>query len=208
MNAGRTGSKAASVASQAPPIPRLSNIKGTTQHKLAPIPARMLATKVCFEFMMNTFFSSDSYIIRTVPMYGGKLMAQKNFTIGVLAKNAGVNVETIRFYQRRGLLAEPIKPFKGIRHYAEQDVQRVQFIKQGQKLGFSLDEIAELLSLEEGRCCQEAREIAHRKLAFIHERIESLRMMEAALSNLVESCATNTDSISCPIINTLLKTSA
>lgn len=135
-------------------------------------------------------------------------MTQKSFTIGALAKQAGVNVETIRFYQRRGLLAEPVKPLKGIRHYAEQDVQRVRFIKEGQKLGFSLDEIAELLSLEEGRRCQEAKEIALRKLVLIRERIEGLRTMEAALSNLVESCASNIDSVSCPIINTLLKTSA
>jgi len=132
-------------------------------------------------------------------------MTQKSFTIGALAKNAGVNVETIRFYQRRGLLVEPVKPFKGIRHYSEQDVQRVQFIKHGQKLGFSLDEIAELLSLEEGQHCREAKEIALRKLMQIRERVEGLRMMEIALSDLVESCVSNTDSVSCPIIRTLLK---
>ncbi|MBF6651289.1 MerR family transcriptional regulator, partial [Methylobacter sp. BlB1] len=107
-------------------------------------------------------------------------MTQKSFTIGTLAKQASVNVETIRFYQRHGLLAEPVKPLKGIRHYAEQDVQRVRFIKEGQKLGFSLDEVAELLSLEEGRRCQEAKDIALKKLALIRERIEGLRMMEAA----------------------------
>jgi MerR family mercuric resistance operon transcriptional regulator len=141
-------------------------------------------------------------------MYGDKPMRQKSFTIGALAKQASVNVETIRFYQRRGLLVEPVKPLKGIRHYTEQDVQRVRFIKQGQKLGFSLDEVAELLTLEEGRHCREAREIALKKLALIHERIEGLRMMEAALSQLVESCTRNTDSVSCPIIQSLLKTSA
>jgi MerR family mercuric resistance operon transcriptional regulator len=141
-------------------------------------------------------------------MYGDKPMTQKSFTIGALANKAGVNVETIRFYQRRGLLVEPVKPLKGIRHYAERDVQRVHFIKEGQKLGFSLDEVAELLSLEEGRHCQEAKEIALKKLVLIHERIEGLRMMEAALSQLVESCTDNTDSVSCPIIQSLLKTSA
>jgi MerR family mercuric resistance operon transcriptional regulator len=61
-------------------------------------------------------------------MYGGKPMIQKSFTIGALAKKAGVNVETIRFYQRRGLLVQPVKPFKGIRHYTDCDVQRVRFI--------------------------------------------------------------------------------
>lgn len=78
-------------------------------------------------------------------------MTQKNFTIGALAKKAGVNVETIRFYQRRGLLIQPAKPFMGVRHYTERDVQRVRFIKQGQKLGFTLAEVSELLSLEDGQ---------------------------------------------------------
>lgn len=80
-------------------------------------------------------------------------MTQKNFTIGALAKKAGVNVETIRFYERRGLLAQPVKPFKGVRHYAERDTQRVLFIKQAQKVGFSLDEILGLLSLEDRQDC-------------------------------------------------------
>ncbi len=131
-------------------------------------------------------------------------MIQKSFTIGALAKKAGVNVETIRFYQRRGLLVEPVKPFKGVRHYTERDVQRVRFIKQGQKLGFSLDELSELLSLEDGQHCREAKEIAFRKLVLIRERIEGLRTMETALSNLVEGCSSNTGSVSCPIIVTLL----
>jgi MerR family mercuric resistance operon transcriptional regulator len=135
-------------------------------------------------------------------------MIQKSFTIGVLAKKAEVNVETIRFYQRRGLLVEPVKPFKGVRHYTEDDVLRVRFIKQGQKIGFSLGEILELLSLEDGQHCLEAKEIALRKLILIRERIKGLCMMESVLSNLVESCANNTDSVSCPIIHTLMKTSA
>ncbi len=135
-------------------------------------------------------------------------MKQKNFTIGALAKKAGVNVETIRFYQRRGLLVEPEKPFKGIRQYTECDTQRVRFIKQGQKLGFSLDEIMELLSLDDGQHCREAKEIAVKKLILIRERIEDLQSMEAALSSLIENCAGNSESVTCPIILTLLKTSA
>lgn len=131
-------------------------------------------------------------------------MTQKSFTIGTLAKMAGVNVETIRFYQRRGLLAEPERPLKGVRRYTERDAQRVRFIKQGQKLGFSLDEIAELLSLEDGQNCREARDIALRKLSLIRERIEGLRTMEKALSELAASCSTNTGEVSCPIIHALL----
>ncbi len=132
-------------------------------------------------------------------------MTEESFTIGVLAKKAVVNVETIRFYQRRGLLVEPEKPFKGVRHYTEREVKRIRFIKQGQKLGFSLDEISELLSLDDGKHCQEAKEIALRKLVLIRERIDGLRTMETALSNLIENCASNTESVSCPIILTLLK---
>jgi MerR family mercuric resistance operon transcriptional regulator len=134
-------------------------------------------------------------------------MTEKSFTIGTLAKRAGVNVETIRFYQRRGLLAEPERPFRGIRQYTEHDARRVRFIKEGQKLGFSLAEIAELLSLEDGRHCREARDIALKKLASIRERIEMLRTMERTLSDLVERCTQNTGSVSCPIILTLLKAS-
>lgn len=131
-------------------------------------------------------------------------MTPECFTIGRLAKKAGVNVETIRFYQRRGLLAEPDRPLKGVRRYTERDAQRVRFIKQGQTLGFSLDELAELLSLEDGQHCREARDIALKKLASIRERIEGLRTMEKELSNLVESCSQNTGSVSCPIIMALL----
>jgi len=134
-------------------------------------------------------------------------MTQKSFTIGTLAKMAGVNVETIRFYQRRGLLAEPDRPLKGVRRYAGRDAQRVRFIKQGQKLGFSLHELMELLSLEDGRHCREARDIAMKKLSSIRERIEGLRTIEKTLSELAENCSQNTGSVSCPIIHALLTAS-
>jgi MerR family mercuric resistance operon transcriptional regulator len=134
-------------------------------------------------------------------------MTQESLTIGVLAKKSGVNIETIRFYQRRGLLREPPRPLKGIRRYTEGDVRRVRFIKEGQKLGFSLAEVAELLSLEDGQHCSEAKDVAIRKLVLIRERIERLRMMASALSGLIESCARNSGSVSCPIILALLRAS-
>jgi len=132
-------------------------------------------------------------------------MTQESFTIGALAKKAGVNVETIRFYQRRGLLVEPERPLRGVRRYTEREARRVRFIKEGQKLGFSLDEIAELLSLDDGMRCREAREITLRKLAVIRERIAALQKMEKTLSDLAESCAKNTGAVSCPIIAALLE---
>ncbi|WP_031430222.1 Hg(II)-responsive transcriptional regulator [Methylomicrobium agile] len=134
-------------------------------------------------------------------------MAHENFTIGQLAKTTAVNVETIRYYQRRGLLAKPVKPHKGIRRYTERDARRVRFIKQGQKLGFSLDELKELMSLEDERQCRQARNIALKKLSSIRERIEGLKNMEKALSGLVECCSHNADEASCPIIMALLNAS-
>lgn len=131
-------------------------------------------------------------------------MKGESFTIGALAKRAGVGVETIRFYQRRGLLKEPERPFKGIRRYGETEVRRVRFIKEGQRLGFSLDEIAELLSLEDGRHCREAREIALRKLSVIRTRIRGLQDMEKILSDLTASCLEDEVAAPCPIICALL----
>lgn len=135
-------------------------------------------------------------------------MTQDSFTIGTLARKAGVKVETIRFYQRRGLLAEPSRPPRGVRRYTTDDVRRVRFIKEGQKLGFSLDEVGELLGLEDGQHCREAEEIARRKLVQIRERIAGLRVMETALAELIESCSRNAGSVSCPLILALLKASA
>jgi MerR family mercuric resistance operon transcriptional regulator len=121
----------------------------------------------------------------------------------MLAKRAGVTVETIRFYQRRGLLAEPEKPFKGVRRYTEQDAWRLRFIKQTQKIGFSLNEILELLNLEDGRQRRDVRSMILDKLASIRQRIEELRAIEKNLSCLVDSCLQNTDQMACPTLSNL-----
>ncbi|WP_411910382.1 Hg(II)-responsive transcriptional regulator [Acinetobacter baumannii] len=114
----------------------------------------------------------------------------ENLTIGVFAKAAGVNVETIRFYQRKGLLPEPDKPYGSIRRYGEADVTRVRFVKSAQRLGFSLDEIAELLRLEDGTHCEEASGLAEHKLKDVREKMADLARMEAVLSELVCACHT------------------
>lgn len=134
-------------------------------------------------------------------------MKQNDFTIGRLAKTAGVPVETLRFYQRRGLLTKPARPLRGARRYSERDVQRVRFIRQGQKLGFSLAELKALLGLEESGHCREAQAIALKKLALIRERIEGLRVMEQALAELAESCLRNEGAVPCPLILALLESS-
>jgi len=124
-------------------------------------------------------------------------------TIGAFAKAAGVNVETIRFYQRKGLLLEPDKPHGSIRRYGEPDVPRVQFVKSAQCLGFSLNEIAELLRLEDGTHCEEASRLAQHKLGDVREKLADLSRMEATLSALVGACHANKGKISCPLIASL-----
>ncbi|MBS0455979.1 MAG: Hg(II)-responsive transcriptional regulator [Proteobacteria bacterium] len=127
----------------------------------------------------------------------------ENLTIGAFAKAAGVNVETIRFYQRKGLLSEPGKPPGSIRRYGETDVIRVRFVKSAQRLGFSLDEIIELLRLEDGTHCVEASKLAEHKLTDVRGKLTDLKRMEAALSRLVCACHATTGNISCPLIASL-----
>ncbi|MTW10601.1 Hg(II)-responsive transcriptional regulator [Pseudoduganella eburnea] len=126
-----------------------------------------------------------------------------DFTIGSLAKATGVNVETIRFYQRKGLVAEPDRMHGAIRRYTDSDLARLQFIKSAQRIGFSLDEIAELLKLDDGTHCVEARDLAAQKLRDVRQRIADLRGIEAALDQLVLSCGQATGSVKCPLIESL-----
>jgi len=124
-------------------------------------------------------------------------------TISGVAQAAGVNVETIRFYQRRGLLAEPAKPLGGIRRYGDAEVARVLFIKAAQRIGFTLDEIGQLLQLDDGTRCAEARAIAEHKLADVRQRLSDLQRIEAALAQLVDRCASRRGTVSCPLIDAL-----
>ncbi|MEF8793198.1 MAG: MerR family DNA-binding protein [Thiohalorhabdus sp.] len=108
-------------------------------------------------------------------------------TIGRLAAEAGVNVETVRYYQRRGLMPEPPKPRAGFRTYGEEAVARLRFIQRAQRLGFTLREVAELLALGDG-ACDEVRERAAAKRAEIQTRIRDLAAMEAELGELERRC--------------------
>lgn len=130
-------------------------------------------------------------------------MTQKNLTIAGLARAAGVNVETIRFYQRKGLVSEPPRPAEGARRYGAAAVARVRFIKAAQRIGFTLDEIAQLLMLDDGTHCAEAREIAERKLAAVRRRMADLQRIEATLIELVDRCAASRGKVSCPLIESL-----
>lgn len=135
-------------------------------------------------------------------------MSDPRFTIGAFATAAGVNVETIRFYQRRGLIAEPARDFGRIRRYSAADVARVRFVKSAQALGFSLDEIAGLLRLDDGTHCDEARAAAEEKLVGVRRKLRDLQRIEAALDALVDECHATSGRVRCPIIDALQRASA
>jgi MerR family mercuric resistance operon transcriptional regulator len=124
-------------------------------------------------------------------------------TIGILAKRGSVNVETIRYYQRRGLLQEPSKPSGGFRLYPQESVKRVLFIKKSQSLGFTLEEILGLLDLDERKACLETRGIAAHKLELIEQKIADLSKIRKSLSRLVRACDASSAGAPCPIIHLL-----
>lgn len=137
------------------------------------------------------------------PLLAAEMRLNRNtnrLTIGGLATFAGVSVETIRFYQRRGLVPEPPKPAGAIRRYGTADVERLRFVKSAQSLGFSLDDVAELLRLEDGAQCKEASSLAEYKLADIRCKLAELSRMEAVLSGLVAACHTRRGRVSCPLM--------
>jgi len=109
---------------------------------------------------------------------------------GELAEKAEVNVETIRFYERKGLLPEPPRMKSGYRSYPEENVQRIRFIKRAQQLGFSLKEIRELLNLRSDRAanCDEMCLITEKKITEVRGKINDLMKIEKALTELVDHC--------------------
>lgn len=129
--------------------------------------------------------------------------APLSLTIGSLAEAALVNLETIRFYQRKGLMPEPKRAQGSIRRYAESDLARLRFIKSAQRLGFSLDEIAELLRLEDGTHCREARNLAELKLLSVRGKLADLQRIESVLNQLVGRCVSARGEVACPLIASL-----
>lgn len=127
----------------------------------------------------------------------------RGLTIGAIAKAAGVNVETLRFYQRKGLLPQPARPYGGVRRYGAAEVRRVRFIKAAKRLGFTLDEIGGLLRLDDGAHCEDASRLAEQKLRDIRDKAADLARMEAVLAALVDACHAQTGTVSCPLIASL-----
>ncbi len=127
------------------------------------------------------------------------------FTTGTLAKQSGVNQESIRFYERERLLPKPSRTPSGYRMFTADDVRRVRFIKRAQELGFSLREIKELLGLrfDPGTDCADVRERAEAKLSDIEQKIADLRRMKKALSRLATACPGRGAADDCPILASL-----
>ncbi len=127
---------------------------------------------------------------------------KKTLTIGLLARAADVNIETVRYYQRVALIQEPVKPLEGYRHYPADTVDRLKFIKRAQQLGFSLKEIGELLELGNGRC-MDVRVRAEKKRAHIDQQINDLKKLRKTLNNLINACQTDNNMAHCPIVEAL-----
>lgn len=129
----------------------------------------------------------------------------KDVTTGQLAKQAQVNIETIRYYERRGLVPEPPRRQSGYRQYAPDTVKRITFIKRAQELGFSLKEIQELLSLrvDPGTTTGDIKGRAEAKVADIKAKIHDLERMKKALMRLAASCSGRGPTSECPILDAL-----
>ena len=126
-------------------------------------------------------------------------------TIGQVADRAGVRADTIRYYEKRGLIPKPSRRPSGYRAFPEETIRRIRFIKRAQELGFTLDEIGQLLRLRESRRaeCADVRHIAEHKIGVIDEKIADLRAIRGALKHLMDDCEGHIPIVECPIIESL-----
>ena len=127
----------------------------------------------------------------------------RTYTIARLAAAAGVHVETIRYYQRLKLAPEPPRPVGGIRRYGEADADRLRFIKRAQAMGFTLEEIRSLISLQARRSCRATRDLAATRLCMVDARIQDLQHLRKELAGLIAECDANTQDTKCPVIQRL-----
>jgi len=125
--------------------------------------------------------------------------------IGKVAHSAGLAVDTVRYYEREGLLEKPARSAAGYRHYRPEVVARLRFVRQAKDLGFSLSEIKELLALRvaPGKSCADVRARAEAKIADVEQRIASLMRMKRALAKLASSCSGRGPTSECPILEAL-----
>jgi MerR family mercuric resistance operon transcriptional regulator len=127
---------------------------------------------------------------------------EAKFTIGHIAQAAGVHIETVRYYQRRGLVSTPPKRARGFRYYSPETASRVRFIKRAQALGMSLKEVQRLLRLDAKGACKENRSLAVAKLALVEKKLVELAKLRDVLQALVAACD-QPHGTSCPIIEQL-----
>jgi MerR family copper efflux transcriptional regulator len=128
-----------------------------------------------------------------------------SLTVGTLAKQAGVKIDTIRYYERHGLLPKPTRTNAGYRIFTPASVERLRFIKQAQALGFTLNEVKELLALRlsPGVTCTDVRNRAQAKLAEIQQKIDTLHAMKRALQQLVSACTADGPASECSFLANL-----
>ena len=126
----------------------------------------------------------------------------EHFTIGRIAKAAGVNIETIRHYQRKELIVEPKKPTEGFRYYPASVIDEIRFIKRAQQLGFSLNEIKQLLFLG-NQHCNDIQQLAIEKRTLIERQIEGLLTIKTVLDELISSCNDENSDSHCAFLETL-----
>ncbi len=129
----------------------------------------------------------------------------KDFTISQLAQKSHVNIQTIRFYERKGLIPNPPRSQSGYRQYSQDSVARIKFIRNAKELGFSLREVSELLSLrvDPNTSCDEVKTMAEHKIANIEEKIQALQRIKNALKKLRTECNEQGPDGKCPILEAL-----
>jgi MerR family transcriptional regulator, copper efflux regulator len=134
----------------------------------------------------------------------------ETLTIGEVARGAGLGVETVRYYEREGLVPRPERSESGYRRFPPETVELLRFIAHGKRLGFSLKEIRELLALRidtpSADACDEVRERAQIKLREVQDRIAALRRIEDVLTGLIGSCQTRAPTDTCPILDSIEST--
>ena len=131
-------------------------------------------------------------------------MSDLSLTIAGVADAAAVGVETVRYYERRGLIEQPRQKIGAYRRYDRTHVARIRFIKRAQELGFTLEEVESLLKLQDGTDRRSIRSIAARRLEQIRSRIADLRRIEKALAHVLHECEAQSGAPHCPIIETIL----
>jgi MerR family copper efflux transcriptional regulator len=135
----------------------------------------------------------------------GGAQARTQMTIGQLAQRAGVNVETVRYYERRGLLPEPARTSSGYRSYDPETLARLLFIKRAQRLGFTLHEVEDLLALRvrDPDTCEAVGHKTREKVALVRQKIRELGAMERSLARLAAACEARRPTGECPILDAL-----